>query len=127
MCLQLAISCFEDVSKVVETPKKFTIRNATFDEYEEINNEDQQLQKRIADLILLPCSFTDTSGETINFFYSIVTKEEKPCVVLFKRNDNKLRLENVELYAITDDDAVLELINVDTSTDEEEFFLVQDD
>lgn len=103
-------------------PKKFTVRTATINEYKEINNEDQELQKKIADLTLIPCSFTNTSGKTINFFYSIITKEEKPCVVLFKRSDNKLMFENVELYAIIDDEAVLESINIDTSTEEEHFF-----
>lgn len=101
LCLVLWKHCFKHVNErrgVVQ--KGFEFYTPIFNESKHLNNEDRQLNKKITKLLMTGCSlFTEGGKNDINFFFSVVG-EKKLHIVLFKRDDNKLKAEDIKFFAI---------------------------
>lgn len=94
MCQVLASKCFkgninsfqamENVELNIKSPKN--LKNL----YKECS------QKNLS----FPCSFTNEKGESINFYFTGLQDSENAYVIIFKRDDNKLKNEELKLFAV---------------------------
>lgn len=68
-----------------------------------MNQEDQKVAKALMDSYVFSCTFKNTSGETINFFNSIMSMEKSAHAFPLKRADNAMSHLHLEFYAILKD------------------------
>lgn len=101
LCLNLWKHCFKHVDKKHRVMQNgFEFHKAIFNESIDLNNEDRHLNNKITNLLLTGCSLIKKDGKNdINFFFSVVGEKELH-IALFKRDDNKLKAEDIKLFAI---------------------------
>lgn len=100
MCHVLAIKCFKGIISSFQAMENVELNIKSPKKLKKLYTECSQKN------LSFPCSFTNEKGESINFYFTGLQDSENAYVIIFKRDDNKLKNKDLKLFAVIPADEV---------------------